>query len=213
MTNTTFNNCSPTVTIPVMHIHGTSDAIVNYNGGFGNTSVDQAVNFWVNHNDLPGLPSIQNYPDLVSEGSNVEAIVYSDGPDNPEVRLLRIVGGGHTWPGFTGFFGLGNVNQDIRAEVEIWNFFSRFRLESSNSVQPVSQASFSIYPNPAGSYFIVDKEGVGQIKIYTMQGVFLIDFWGEGPHDLSALPSGIYLLKVYLKDSTFLGSERIVVMP
>lgn len=213
MTNNTFNSCSPTATIPVMQIHGTSDAIVNYNGGFGNTGVDQVINYWVNHNNLPGLPSVQNYPDLVNEGSTVEAIIYSDGPDNPEVRLLRIVGGGHTWPGFTGFFGLGNVNQDIRAEVEIWKFFSRFKLKSTNSVQPISKTSFSIYPNPVGSYFNVDIEDVGQIHLYTMPGGFLKDFWGKGPHNLSALTAGNYLIKAYCKDGTFLGTERMVVMP
>jgi polyhydroxybutyrate depolymerase len=178
MTNGTFNNCSPSVPIPVMQIHGTTDAIVNYNGG-----------------------------------STVEAVIYSDGPDNPEVRLLRILGGGHTWPGFTGFFGLGNVNQDIRAEVEIWNFFSRFSLESTNSIQPVVKDTFAIFPNPAGSYINLDNEDVGQIELFTMQGVLAKVFWGTGPHNLSYLEAGTYLLKAYLKEGAFLGSQRIVIMP
>lgn len=213
MTNNTFNNCLPSVKIPVMQIHGTVDAIVNYNGGFGNKSVDQVVNYWASHNDLKADPSIQYYSDLVTEGSTVEAVIFNDGPDNPEVRLLRIVGGGHTWPGFTGFFGLGNVNQDIRAEVEIWNFFSRFRLDSTNGVQPVSPAAFSIYPNPSGSYFNVDNEDVGEINLYTMQGVFANDYWGKGPHRVATLTPGIYLLMAYHIDGTFLGTERIVIMP
>lgn len=213
MTNGTFNNCSPSVPIPVMQIHGTTDAIVNYNGGFGNTSVEQVINYWVSYNNLPKAPSIQNYPDLVIEGSTVEAVIYSDGPDNPEVRLLRILGGGHTWPGFTGFFGLGNVNQDIRAEVEIWNFFSRFSLESTNSIQPVVKDTFAIFPNPAGSYINLDNEDVGQIELFTMQGVVAKVFWGTGPHNLSNLEAGTYLLKAYFKEGAFLGSQRIVIMP
>lgn len=61
-----------------MQIHGTSDAIVNYNGGLGNKSVDDVVNLWVTNDGCPSTPAVTLFPDInTNDGSTVEQSVYT----------------------------------------------------------------------------------------------------------------------------------------
>jgi hypothetical protein len=41
-----------------------------------------------------------------------------------KVVFIKIIGGGHTWPGNTApFFGLGNLNRDFQASARMMDFF------------------------------------------------------------------------------------------
>lgn len=77
-----------------------------------------------------------------------------------EVWYYFIEGGGHTWPsglpqqiprGIEQFFG--NINRDINASVEIWNFFNRHVLIKVVSTQAVQPSAFQVqvYSNPFSS--------------------------------------------------------------
>jgi len=141
MSNAALTTClgpplPPSYHVRLMHIHGTSDAVVAYNGGNGNASVDQCIQSWVNRSVCPSVPAITALPNTNSvDGSTVEQMVYAPcaplGPGNSpgagipgRVVFLKVQGGGHTWPGNTALlFGLGNVNMDISASASILNFF------------------------------------------------------------------------------------------
>jgi len=48
--------------------------------------------------------------------------------NNSSIIQYRIVNGGHHWPGANAEFDYwngGNLNMDINANVEIWNFFRK----------------------------------------------------------------------------------------
>ena len=109
-------DCTPTRPLSVLHIHGTEDPIANY------SFVQRGLDFWISHNNTEDLPIISNIPDIdTQDGSVVEKHRYLNGENGVEVIHLKVIGGGHDWPGFQG-------NMDINASEEVWNFLKVFDL-------------------------------------------------------------------------------------
>jgi polyhydroxybutyrate depolymerase len=117
--------CSPSSSIPVMEIHGTSDQTVPYNG-IPNVMepIADVVAYWVNHNNCDLTPTITAVPDNdPNDNSTAERIVYANGDDNSEVIHYKITGGGHTWPDAIIDIPGSNTNHDFNASAAIWEFF------------------------------------------------------------------------------------------
>lgn len=148
MTENAFTTCTPQRAVPVLHIHGTNDIVIAYNGGFGNKSVDQVLSLWTDFNICPETPVVEDLPDLVAEGSTVQRFTWGPCGNSTEVALLKVINGGHTWPGSVGTTGIGNTNRDISASGEIWKFVSRFSLDENTGVSEVGTTDLMIYPNP-----------------------------------------------------------------
>lgn len=134
MTDGLFNNCSPRRQVPVLHIHGTDDVIVSFMGGKDIKSVEQVLSLWININNGPSVPVIENLPDLAAEGSTVQRHSWVTGDESTEIMLLKIINGGHTWPGSIGVTGVGNTNRDIVASSEIWNFVKKYSLHDNSEI-------------------------------------------------------------------------------
>ncbi|MFM7079240.1 MAG: alpha/beta hydrolase family esterase [Bacteroidota bacterium] len=96
-----FNACAPARNISVMQIHGTSDAIVSYNGSAqGGKSVPDVIGLWVGQNSCATPPQVQLLPDVnTQDNSTVEKSVYAPCSTGTEVNLYKVIGGGHQWPG------------------------------------------------------------------------------------------------------------------
>jgi len=131
--------CEPVRPVPVMHFHGTEDAYLRYGGGPGPKSVAKAPFFsvehsiraWVKANGCDPEPREELLPDASDDGTRVRQFTYSGGRAGSEVILIRIEGGGHTWPGGatgdrTAF--LGTTTRDISANRMMWEFFQRHPL-------------------------------------------------------------------------------------
>lgn len=127
--------CRPSKPVPVLMMHGTADSMVPYVGGqarTGNTrrgaiwSADRSIAFWAARNGCLAGPSMRVLPDLdPTDGTRVIQSEYRECTGGP-VTLLRIEGGGHTWPGGVQILPtalLGATNHDIDASEEIWLFF------------------------------------------------------------------------------------------
>lgn len=205
MTDGAYNGCMPYRPVPVLHIHGTSDFVVSYTGGFGNKSVDQVIEYWTGFNNCPTSPVIENLPDIVAEGSTVQRYIWSPCDLGTEVVLLKVINGGHTWPGSTGTTGIGITNRDIVASQEIWNFVSRFQLQSSTAIDEIFARNLVIYPNPVSNGLLnikfpeIQKEG--QITVFTADGkAALVQMIPEGSEklllDISMLGQGLYLARI-----------------
>jgi polyhydroxybutyrate depolymerase len=96
------NNCAISTGIPVMHFHGTSDPLVNYNGTIGIPTVPTTINWWVDQNNCDTNPVFTLLPDTnLSDNSNVEKYYYGGGINGSEMTFFKIINGGHTWPGAT----------------------------------------------------------------------------------------------------------------
>jgi polyhydroxybutyrate depolymerase len=219
MTTASLTACQPSRNMPVMHIHGTNDYVVFYNGGFGNTSVNEVLTFWNTANECPSIPTIENLPDLVPEGSTVQKQTWAPCADSTEVTFFKINGGGHTWPGSVGITGSGNTNRDIIASEEIWKFVSRFQLPQVHTgTRHISAQKLSVYPNPAKGETVTIELAPSafpsRLEIFTPDGRIIhtqilnpgIRLYSITTRDLS---KGIYFIKV--SDSHMLQNAKLVV--
>lgn len=90
--------------VPLLHIHGTADPMVPFAGGPGDSSLTQTdfapVGAVLQAFRAPFGPLVaQTMPsDPAKDGVSLETTVWSrDG--KPRVVLIRVIGGGHEWPG------------------------------------------------------------------------------------------------------------------
>ena len=134
-----FRTCRPSRPVPVIMINGTEDHLVLWQGGpvrlwgssFGTTiSVPRTVQHYVTQYGCRGQPDIENLKNInPKDGTNVARHDYKC-QGRLGIRLYRVNGGGHRWPGaereiFPNILGL--ESKDIDASLEIWNFLSGFR--------------------------------------------------------------------------------------
>ena len=116
--------------MPILFINGTADPVTPYGGGRqpGGArvlSVEDTVKFWVRFNGCNELPEIQEIHGL--DSSHLASVfTYRSCQNHTQVKLYRIEGGGHEWPGEPENFsssGIGTMNREINASEEIWRFF------------------------------------------------------------------------------------------
>ncbi len=113
--------------LPLMHIHGTIDATVSYFGGDYSVSVDSTMAFWTRNNGCVASPVITEMPDIYPyDGSTVKVYSYESPYFQKDVKLYKIINGGHSWPGQPDD---PYTNRDMDIESEIWNFFKNYSLE------------------------------------------------------------------------------------
>src|SRR5688572_12681506 len=129
--------------VAIMILNGTADPMNPYEGGevalygmFGSRgtvlSTDATVAYFAKLAGHHGPPRIVHYPDVATyDSSSAELDIWSDGP-GPEVVLLKVEGGGHTFPHPFHRFPrmIGPTNADLDAAAEIWRFFTDKRLGS-----------------------------------------------------------------------------------
>ncbi len=198
----TANACFAERAVPVMHIHGTSDFIVPYNGNGSFQSVNATMEYWNTQNGCPSDPTLFTYPDIVSEGSTVEASVWDSCNNETENRLLRIINGGHTWPGNSGSGGIGITNMDISASAEIWTFLSRFSLSSPVGITTFhGKQPFTVTPNPysSGLLSLFCDATEATLKIVDIHGRLRVSRQinfsnGKAFYNPEPLEKGLYLL-------------------
>ena len=113
--------------LPLMHIHGTIDATVSYFGGEYSVSVDSTIAFWTRNNACVASPIVTYLPDIYpNDGSTVTVYTYESPFYHKDVKLYKIINGGHSWPGQPDD---PYTNRDMDIESEIWNFFKKYSLE------------------------------------------------------------------------------------
>src|SRR5690606_28981264 len=88
--------------------------------------IDEVVEFWANNNNCePNADTIFIENSVTTDLCTATRYDFNE-CENSKVSLIKINGGGHTWPGAS--FIIGTTNQDISASEEIWAFFSQFEL-------------------------------------------------------------------------------------
>jgi len=97
--------------MPVVHLHGTSDGVVSYNGSTDWNSVQSTLDHWINFNNTDLTPTI-------TSDNNIERYVYAQGDSSVSVEHYKFIGGEHVW--FSATF------QDQNTSELVWNFVSRY---------------------------------------------------------------------------------------
>ena len=200
MTQDTFDDCNAQLPKPVLQIHGTEDDVVSYNENNLSLPIPNVISYWVDHNNCETTPTTTTLPDVdVSDGSTIEYSVYEDGDNGITTEHMKVIGGGHTWPG--SILNSAGTNQDIDASMEIWLFFSRYDINGLLSTDDYENRHVSIYPNPTQSKINLSLNYVKEVhyKLFSPLGKQLMTGTitsGNEEIDISHLPSNIYFLKV-----------------
>lgn len=113
--------------VGVMLIHGTADQVVAYGGKPGGyLSAGDSHRYWLQRNGI-AAPARTRLVDADS-GDGTQVSVLEQGDGGPQVALVTVKDGGHTWPGADAFnvgLPIGKTTRDIDANELIWQFFSK----------------------------------------------------------------------------------------
>jgi polyhydroxybutyrate depolymerase len=99
--------------MPVLHIHGTSDAVLPYNGNADCLSVETVLNHWTSFNNNNPTPLLNYY-----NGGGIEHYIYNQGDSSVAVEHYKHIGGEHIWLN-------ESINGQNTAQI-IWEFLSKY---------------------------------------------------------------------------------------
>jgi len=207
MSNPTLANCPITHKMPILHIHGTTDSVVNYNTGVtGSAGVEQVISFWKDTNGCTLKPDTTNILNTsTTDSCTAQLIRYKNCKNGSEVQFYKITGGGHTWPNAAlDIPSNGNTNRDFDASNAIWEFFNRFTLDGPTNVgiENIDLSKLvTIYPNPfTNEIKISTDETIKQLEIFDVLGNKIQEEkWNNTSLNTKNIPSGIYLLRISLE--------------
>ena len=101
--------------MPVVHLHGTSDAVVSYNGSNDWNSVQSTLDYWTSFNNTISTPTINTDN---TGGMTIEHYSYEQGDNAVSVEHYKYIGGDHVW--------FNEPYQGQNASELVWNFMSRY---------------------------------------------------------------------------------------
>lgn len=189
---TPYANMTPVAPVRLLHIHGTTDPVVGYDGGsqyFGyqlGLSVENIINYWKNANGCTGEPAIDTLPDTHNDGLRFVEYQYTG---TKELRHLKVIGGNHSWYHSDSQYDVGYLNY-------IHDFFTG-KL-SYNNVKNPTTGSLNVYPNPASGQIRIELDSPSEIELIDIQGRTVIKKQfdeGVAVLDLQGIQNGVYFLK------------------
>jgi polyhydroxybutyrate depolymerase len=193
--------CSPVHPTGVLTILGTDDFVSTYNGiVYGGIeyyiSAAATHRYWATHNNCDTTATVNNV------SPSVERYTWSTASGCAYVEELKVIGGGHDWPGSFG-------NMTIDANIEIWQFVSRYDINgliecSTSSIIKKNNiaGNFSVYPNPVKDiiHINVESEFIGTYYAITSVSGQIVS---EGKIDkqdsvinIQDLSEGIYFMQL-----------------
>jgi polyhydroxybutyrate depolymerase len=192
--------CSPVHPTGVLTILGTVDLVSPYNGiVFGGIeyyiSAAATHSYWATHNNCVTTATMNTV------SPSVERYTWSTTPGCAYVEELKVIGGGHDWPGSFG-------NMTIDANTEIWQFVSRYDINGligctttsiyENNGQP---DNYKAFPNPFNHELTIELKSAqsNDFSIYNVIGELVTS--GKlnsqvNTIDLSSLAPNVYILNI-----------------
>ena len=191
---------TPVAPVRMLHIHGTNDNVVGYNGystAFGLTlglGVDAILDYWQNANGCSGEPAIDTLPDLKNDGLRFIRYTYNCGTD---LQFLKVVGGVHDWYH-------SSAQYDVGYKEVLYEFCTGHSLPSSVAVHETAQ--LRVWPNPTNGVFNIQISDSGssskEIKVFDVYGrmvdvrkTMCTSSSETVQIDLSHHPDGIYFVQ------------------
>ena len=101
--------------MPVVHLHGTSDAVLPYDGDSYYSSVQSTLDYWIDFNNTVTTPTLDMDD---SGGSDIGHYIYGQGDSSVSVEHYKYVNGGHVW--------FSTTFQGKRTSELVWDFLSKY---------------------------------------------------------------------------------------
>jgi polyhydroxybutyrate depolymerase len=114
--------CNPKRPVPVLHVHGTSDIVVPYNGGgVGNAKpVSESIDAFKTKNTCAAGAG-----KVVYTKDDVSCTLWGSCAANADVELCTVTGGGHQWPGGDQLPYGGSPSPNLETSEAIADFFEK----------------------------------------------------------------------------------------
>ena len=188
--------CSPVHPTGVLTTLGTDDFISPY-GGYPNYYLSAAAthSYWATHNNCNATATMSTL------SPSVERYTWSTASGCDYVEELKVIGGGHDWPGSFG-------NMTIDASEEIWQFVSRYDINgligcATTSIHENNSMleNCRVYPNPVNTQLTIDL-GLAEEKefrLYNPTGELILSGVLNSQIsiiDLSSLAPNVYILNI-----------------
>ncbi|OGO48015.1 MAG: hypothetical protein A2Z30_01750 [Chloroflexi bacterium RBG_16_64_43] len=118
--------CAPSAPVSILHIHGTADQHLPFEGGVGPeslagvdfASVADSINFWQRADQCPAEA-------MIAVSGIVTHTTYAPCAAGSAVELYAIEGGGHAWPGgIAAWQGGDPPPMELNATDVLWSFFA-----------------------------------------------------------------------------------------
>ena len=104
--------------MPVLHLHGTSDKVLPYDGGDYYSSAQSILDHWVKFNNITTKPTTNSEN---SSGMSIEHYVYNRSDSSVSVEHYKYIDGGHVW--------FNSTYQGKTTAELVWNFVSKYDLK------------------------------------------------------------------------------------
>ena len=186
-------NLTPVAPVRMLHIHGTTDPVVGYDGNsqyFGSNlglGVEAILNYWKNANGCVTEPVIDTFPDLKNDGLLFVRYSYQG---DAELQHIKVIGGNHTWYHSEDQYDIGYLT-------EIHKFFTQKEGGNVGLTEP-KQDAMGLWPNPTSGLLHLEMEAATDIEVFDIQGCCVEKYSlmpGINHIDLGKLPEGLYFLK------------------
>jgi len=174
---------TPIVPVRILHIHGTNDTIVGYNGtsqAFGDTlgiGVDSILCYWKKANACVDAPVIDTFPDRKNDGLLFVRYTYEG---DATLQHIKVIGGTHTWY-------KSEDEYDISYLTEIHKFFM--------SNEPIM---VQFWPDIISDKITTCALKESVLKVVNIQGRIVATHLvkpGTQQFDLGNLPQGLYFIQ------------------
>jgi polyhydroxybutyrate depolymerase len=111
--------CAPKRPVPVLHIHGTGDLLVPYNGGVGTQPVSYSIDaFKAKNGCAAGAGKV-----VFTKDPDVSCTKWDGCTAGADVELCTVAGGGHQWPGGDTLPYGGSASPNLDSSETIAAFF------------------------------------------------------------------------------------------
>jgi polyhydroxybutyrate depolymerase len=148
---------APSRPVPVLHVHSVDDPRALYAGGvtrnlgreIRHNSVEAELARWRERDGCPAQPEERERRERRAAGGALHRavlLVWAPCAAGSEVRLWRLAGGGHGWPGADPILSerlMGPRTDVISASEEVWAFLARFALPPAPRAAPRRQKQAS----------------------------------------------------------------------
>ena len=201
MSDSVYANCNPSKATSVLHIHGTADAVVPYNGGAATgASVDQTIEKWRSFLGCSTNPTTSDFQNTnLFDLSTAQRITYSNCGEQT-LEQIKVIGGGHQWPGISTWNGgVGTINMDFYSPQIIWDFLATKTCQTLGYQE--DEIAYEVYPNPAELEVTIKSfGGIDKVLIQDLTGKKVVEkqlFEELETIDICGLKPGMYLVSVY----------------
>ncbi|MDB4316489.1 T9SS type A sorting domain-containing protein [Cyclobacteriaceae bacterium] len=202
-----YNNCTPTHSTGVMTVLGTADYNSLYDGVIYQgieyyKSAADMHHYWATQNNCDTNPVTTNVANTnTTDGSTVERSTWSTENGCTYVEELKVIDGGHDWPGSFG-------NMDIDASAEIWQFVSHYDINGiigciTTSISDINSSlnQFKVFPNPFDQELTIELKSKqsNDFSIYNINGEIVTSGTLNSQVntiDLSSLGPNVYILNI-----------------